>query len=75
MMIDNFFSIIAVFASSFTGAVNFIEVRRIGNSVHSSIRTMYLGIVGLLFSIITVVVIEPNYFKLWQPSNLYKSWD
>jgi uncharacterized membrane protein len=67
----NFVGSIIAFLSCVFGVLNYMGVRRVGKSVHSSIKTMYLGIVALIISIPAVFVIQPDYFKIWDPSKVY----
>ena len=53
-------------ASNIFGTFNYLAVRRIGKQVHTSVKTMYLGIVGLLIAIISILFMRPSYFKFWK---------
>ena len=44
----HFWPILSAVASCIFGAFNFIAVRRIGKSVHSSVKTMWLGLTALV---------------------------
>ena len=60
-----FFGIAAGLAASVFKAFNFLAVRRIGKQVHSSIKTMYLGIVATMLSFFILLYCHPSYFKFW----------
>ena len=60
-----FFGIAAGVAASVFKAFNFIAVRRIGKQIHSSIKTMYLGLVAVIISSLILLYYNPSYFKLW----------
>lgn len=47
-------------------AMNFYEMRRMGNDVHSSIKTFYYGFVCSIFTLVYIIVQEPALFKVWK---------
>ena len=47
-------------------ALNFYEMRRMGNDVHSSIKTFYYGFVCSTFTLVYIIVQEPALFKVWK---------
>lgn len=54
--------IIVSIIGSVAGTFNFLAVRKIGKNVHSSVKQMYLGIVGLILSIFYLLITQPEYF-------------
>mmetsp|Transcript_37375 Transcript_37375/g.57268 ORF Transcript_37375/g.57268 Transcript_37375/m.57268 type:complete len:246 (-) Transcript_37375:355-1092(-) len=63
---SNFWGILAAIASNIFGTFNFLAVRRIGKQTHPTVRTLYLGIVGLLMSILSLVVLKPSALLFWR---------
>jgi len=63
---DHFWGVITSILASIFGAFNYLAVRRISKKVHSSVKTMYLGIIGMLVSSIFIACYRPQYFKLWK---------
>jgi len=52
----------SVFASFY-----FLSTRRIGQTVHPSVKTMYLGIIGTIISVATIAIKHPTYYEFWKP--------
>jgi len=53
--------------SSIFGSFYFLATRRIGQQVHASVKTMYLGIIGLVVSFVVLLVKRPSFFEFWKP--------
>jgi len=54
------------FLASIFGSFSFLATRRIGKQVHASVKTMYLGIVSLVISVVTLMFYRPSYFAFWK---------
>ena len=53
--------------ASIFGAFNYLSTRRIGKMVHPSCKTMYLGLVSIILSLLTLLLVKPSYFLFWNP--------
>lgn len=72
-MKKNYIGLISGMIASVFGGFNYIAMRRIGKQVHSSIKTVYLGIVSTLFCFLILIFFWPSYFKFWTIED-YLSW-
>ena len=48
------------------GSFNFLAIRRIGKNVHCSVKQMYFGMIGLVFSIVYLLITQPEYFTKFE---------
>lgn len=46
-------------------ALNFYEMRRMGNGVHSSVKTFYFGVVCTGLTVVYLAAAEPSFFCIW----------
>ena len=51
--------------SSCFGTFHLMATEEIGKQIHSSIKTMYMGVVFMLVGPIAIIIWEPQYFKVW----------
>ena len=57
--------IVTGLSASIFNSFSFLAVRRIGKQIHSSTKTMYLGIVVTMISFFILLYCYPSYFKFW----------
>jgi drug/metabolite transporter (DMT)-like permease len=57
---------LSAIVSSCFGTFHLLATEEIGKQIHSSIKTMYLGVVFMLIGPIAIMIWEPSYFKVWE---------
>jgi len=46
--------------------MKFVTIRAIGETVHTSIKNYYFGIVGVFFTLIFNIFYDPGMYKFWE---------
>jgi len=46
--------------------MKFVTIRAIGETVHTSIKNYYFGIVGVIFTMIFNIFYDPAMYKFWE---------
>jgi len=63
---QNWWQVSSALLANLFGVFKFLSTRKIGQQVHASVKTMYLGLISLTLSVITLLVNRPEYFVPWK---------